>query len=278
MRSVIEYQDYRKFMQDFYDEKKRTSAFSWREFASRAGYTSPVFLKLVCEGKNGLPKKKIPIVGAAMDLAGYELDYFANLVVFNQGRRDADRKKAYENMKAIAADHKVTILGNDLYDYFSNWFNPIIRELAPTMPGASPYELAKSIIPDITSSQVENSLKFLVKAGLLRLKNDGRFAMAEKSISSGNPDISSLAIRNFHKEMGTLALDSIENIPVDQRNFSSLTLGLTRNAYEEILKELAEFRRRVVAIATKSTDMDQVYQMNFQLFPLTRTRNDNEEA
>jgi len=264
-------------MQDFYDEKKRTSAFSWREFASRAGYTSPVFLKLVCEGKNGLPQKKIPIVGAAMDLAGYELDYFKNLVIFNQGRRDADRKNAYEKMKAIAADHQVKTLSNDLYDYFSSWINPIVRELAPIMPGATHTEIAKRFIPEVTVSQIEKSLEFLVGAGLLRRKPGGTYSMVEKSISSGNMDISSLAIRNFHKEMGNLALDSIENVPVDQRNFSSLTLGLTRSAYEEILKELSEFRRRAVAIATKSSDTEEVYQMNFQLFPLTRTKENEDE-
>lgn len=63
MKSILEYLDYRKFMQDFYSEKKRTSAFSWRDFAARAGYSSPVYLKLVSEGKNGLNRKVVCRVG-----------------------------------------------------------------------------------------------------------------------------------------------------------------------------------------------------------------------
>lgn len=278
MRSVIEYQDYRRFMQDFYDEKKRTSAFSWREFAARAGYASPVFLKLVCDGKNGLPKKKIRVVGAAMDLAGYELDYFQNLVTFNQGRRDSDRKKALEEMQAIAGDHKVNVLGKDLYDYFSSWINPVVRELAPLMPNALPGEMAKLCVHEVTAAQVEKSLRFLVGAEMLRRDSDGKFIMSEKSVSSGSLEISSLAIRNFHKEMGALAMESIEKVPVDQRNFSALTLGLTHEAYEEILTELAEFRRKVVAIATKSSTTERVYQMNFQLFPLTLPKDKKDES
>ena len=36
VKDIIEYTDYRKFIQDYYDERKRCSAFSWREFAQAA--------------------------------------------------------------------------------------------------------------------------------------------------------------------------------------------------------------------------------------------------
>ena len=42
MKPITEYKDYRKFMQDFYDERKRTGAFSWREFSKLAGFASPI--------------------------------------------------------------------------------------------------------------------------------------------------------------------------------------------------------------------------------------------
>ena len=51
MKPITEYQDYRLYMQDYYDEKKRLSAFSWRDFSHAAGFSSPTYLKLVCEGK-----------------------------------------------------------------------------------------------------------------------------------------------------------------------------------------------------------------------------------
>ena len=47
MKAIIEYTDYRKFMQDYYDERKRSSAFTWREFAQNAGFASAIFLKYV---------------------------------------------------------------------------------------------------------------------------------------------------------------------------------------------------------------------------------------
>ena len=47
MKEIIEYTDYRKFIQDYYDERKRSSAFTWRDFARVAGFSSAVYLKYV---------------------------------------------------------------------------------------------------------------------------------------------------------------------------------------------------------------------------------------
>ena len=80
MKSVTEYEDYRIYMQDYYNEKKRLSSFSWREFARASGFTSPTYLKLVCEGKTRLSPQGAEKVGNAMELAGFELEYFKSMV------------------------------------------------------------------------------------------------------------------------------------------------------------------------------------------------------
>jgi len=278
MKSILEYLDYRKFMQDFYAEKKRTAAFSWRDFAARAGYSSPVFLKLVCDGKNGLSRKVVCRVGEAMNLAGYELDYFKNLVEFNQAKRDADRKAAYENMRAIAKEHKVGAIDDAHYSYFSSWVYPTIRELAPTMGCAESAEMAKLCVPKVSAAEVENAVRFLMDNGMLKVDANGKYEMTEKSIATGPIPVASLAIRNFHRQMSTLALDTLDTIPTSERNFSTLTLGLSKNSYEQILKELEEFRRKVVAITTNDNESDRVYQMNFQLFPLTYSKEEKDET
>ena len=76
MKPVTEYQDYRVYMQDYYNERKRVSSFSWREFTRASGFTSPTYLKLVCEGKTRLSPLGADKVGSAMHLAGFELEYF----------------------------------------------------------------------------------------------------------------------------------------------------------------------------------------------------------
>ena len=87
MKPILEYKDYRLYIQDYYDERKRLGAFSWREFCKSAGFTSPNFLQLVCKGESKLGKPKIENVANAMGLVGYEKDYFRGIVAFGNAKK-----------------------------------------------------------------------------------------------------------------------------------------------------------------------------------------------
>ena len=168
MKPIIEYESYRAYMQDFYDQRKRCSAFSWREFSRLAGFSSPIYLKLVCEGKSNLSQIGVERVAVAMGLAGYELVYFRSLVAFDQAKKDADKKRAYEGMMEIANAHKVRVLDNIAFAFYESWKNSVLRELAANMPGAKPSDLAHLCYQKISAEEVKDTLAFLVKAGLLK--------------------------------------------------------------------------------------------------------------
>ena len=77
MAPIIEYIDYRKYIRDFYVERKAGRfGFSWGAFAKLAGFSSPVFLQYVCEGKKNLSETTAPQVATAMGLVGYEVNFF----------------------------------------------------------------------------------------------------------------------------------------------------------------------------------------------------------
>ena len=82
MKPITEYEDYRLYLRDFYEERKKTSVFSWREFAKLAGFSSSGYLKLVCDGKTRLSKIGAVKVAPAMGLAGFQADYFCLMVEF----------------------------------------------------------------------------------------------------------------------------------------------------------------------------------------------------
>ena len=49
-----------------------------------------------------------------------------------------------------------------------------------------------------------------------------------------------------------------------------MTLGVSEVAFQKIVKEIADFRRRIGAIVMDDTGAERVYRMNVQLFPLTK--------
>ena len=269
MKDILEYTSYRQYIADYYADKKAKSAFTWQELTRAAGFSSPVHLKYASEGKLNLSDAAALRVAQAMHLAGYEQDYFCEMVKFDNAKTDAEKKDAFGKMLSIADSVKAKIIEGDSFRYFESWKNPVLRELAPAMPGAKPLALARACRPEITAAEVTETLNFLVKAGLLQKDKDGNYKQTERGVTTGSMEVTPIAVREMHRQMGEFALEAIEGVAQDKRHFSGLTLGITRDAYEKIVQETAEFRKRVITIATQDSGMDEVYRLNVQLFPMT---------
>ena len=69
-------------------------------------------------------------------------------------------------------------------------------------------------------------------------------------------------------------------LPKDERNFSGVTMGVSKETYDRIVNLLDEFRSKIIAIAAEDKNIEQVYRLNLQLFPLTKNikENKNEKA
>ena len=277
MKEIIEYTDYRKFIQDYYDERKRCSAFSWHAFAQKAGFSSDVYLKYVCEGKKNLSVGSAGSVANAMGLVGFEYDYFVLMVSYAHAKSNEAKKAAFEERCALANAHKVRVLGDEEFKYFKSWKNSVIRELAPHMPGAKPLEIAHACKQKISAAEVSETLDFLVKANLLKKDKSGNYQQTDKAIKMAPVEAVPLAARDLQRQMGEFAIKAID-LPISERVMSGYTLGLTRRAYERIKKETEDYYRRVVAIATEEDETEQVYRLNVQLFPLSErleSKNEN---
>jgi len=272
MKDVFEYMGYRQYIADFYAERKVKSAFTWREFARMAGFSSSVHLKYVSEGRFNLGEDAAERVAKAMGLSGNRLEYFRAMVELDHAKTDAEKKAAYGKMISIAEAHKAKVLEGDSFRFFSDWKNPVIRELAPAMPGAKPLALVHACREKITAAEVSETLNFLVKAGLLQKDDAGNYAQTEKSVTTGPMEVTPVAVRGMHRQMGEFALNAIEGVPQNERHFSGITLGVTHEAYDEIVQVIAECRKKVIAIATKDPAIDEVYRLNMQLFPLTNIK------
>ena len=269
MGPIIEYTDYRKAILDYYQERKRVSAFTWRDFAAKAGFASAVYLKYVGEGKKNLSAAGALQTAQAMGLDGYERDYFGLLVEYAHAKSDDAKREIFAKICALADSHRVKIVGKDDFKFFSSWKNIVLREIAPAMPGAKPLELAKKCKAAITAAEVTEILNFLSKSGLLERDSDGTYRQTNRALFMNAFDVKALAAQDLQVQMGRLAVDAVRHMPKVERNVSGLTLGLTERSRERIEREIVEFRRRIMAITTGDAETEQVFRLNLQLFPLS---------
>lgn len=266
----MQYENFRAYIQDFYSEHRDRFGFTWRQFAKAAGYSSPVFLKLVSEGKSNLSEAGIERTASAMGLVGGDLLYFRCLVNFNQQKKAAVKKEFYDEMRSIASKSRVSLVGEDQYEYFSSWRNPVLRELADSLNDLNPADYASLFIEKTTPDQVKKSLKTLVKTGLVKQTASKSYKKKTPALTTGNLDVASLTVREMHRQMGELAIKSLDQVDPKDRDFSGLTFGVTNKAVERIKAEIADFRRRMMSIIIEDKGFDQVLRLNMQLFPLTK--------
>ena len=278
MKDVLEYTGYRQYIADFYAERKVKSAFTWREFARMAGFSSSVHLKYVSEGRFNLGEDAVERVAKAMGLSGNRLEYFRAMVEFDHAVTDNIKKEIFERMLSIAKQSNAKVIEGDAFRYFDSWKNPVLRELAPAMPGAKPLALAKACRPKVTAAEVSESLNFLVKANLLLKDANGNYVQTDKFVTTGPMEAAPVAIRGLHRQMGEIALDTIEGVPQNERHFSGVTLGITRKAYDKIVAELDACRRKIIEIATAEDETDEVYRLNLQFFPMTNKQSLNKKG
>lgn len=270
MKPVTEYMDYREYIRDYYTERK-TFGFSWNAFASSAGFSSPVFLQYVCEAKKNLSEKTASQVASAMGLVGYEVDFFELLVAYGNAKDDKSKKAVLGRISVFAETHRVRVTGADEYEFFKSWKNSVVREIAPALPGATHKQLSIASRRRIPTVEIAKILDFLLQSGYLEVDENGCYHQVNRSLkmSGVQNTIRKSVARDLQRQMTELALDALEKEPAENRNMTGVTLGITRDKYAQIVQELAECRRRIVAIAASDDATEEVYRLNMQLFPLT---------
>lgn len=271
MDTIYTYIDYRKFLRDYYNSKKSgIRRFSYRSFSEKAGFTSPNFIKLVIDGKKNLGKESVPKICSAMELKKNEIEYFSYLVFFNQAKTAIDKNYYFGLLSSLRTPKNVQKLDFKQCEYFNNWYNTIVRELisGKKVTGVDYTTIAQLIQPEILPSQVKKSIALLKELSLVTIEND-TFVQSSPLLET-EWEIQSLAIRNYHKKMIELAANSVEDIPVDKRNISGITGKVSQKGYAKVKNRIAEFREELMQILSEDEEVDQVYQINFQIFPVSK--------
>jgi uncharacterized protein (TIGR02147 family) len=81
-------------------------------------------------------------------------------------------------------------------------------------------------------------------------------------ISTGS-EVESLAVRDLHIQMASLAQEAIKNISKQERDVSGLTMGVSQGTYSKIIDELKNFRERIIRIIAEDT----LKELSFTLTP-----------
>jgi uncharacterized protein (TIGR02147 family) len=269
--NIFEYMSYRAFLRDYYTRAKdNVSRFSFRRFSELAGFRSSNFIKLVMDGDRNLGEESIEPLCDAMGLDRAQTRFFHNLVAFEQAGDPEGRNAAYRKLSASKHFLAARPIDHGMFEYLSQWYNPAIRELAGRADFvADPAWIAPRLLPAVTEEQAAEALALLFELGMLVREEGGRVTRGEPSMTTGH-EIGALAIGNYHRQMMARAADAILSVPREQRDISALTVTVRPDQVQDLKGHIHAVRERLLEYGDATTDGEVVYQLNIQLFPLTR--------
>lgn len=270
--NVFTYMDYRKFLQDWYHAAKKSRApISFREFSKRAGLKSTGYLKLVMEGARNLSPESLDQFIVALDLQKQEQDFFRNLVHYNQANASDEKNVHYQRLVRSRKFQELRPITREQYDYYADWYHPVVRELVVSHQfDGTPESIAAQIFPTITAAQVEKSIQLLHTLGFIEKTAKHRWKQSSSIVSTG-AEVASHVVFSYQKNLLDLAKEVLEHLPTQERDVSTMTLGIVADRIPELKKMIQNFRRDVLKLVALDTNVDQVVQLNLQLFPLTKS-------
>ncbi|SMG30239.1 TIGR02147 family protein [Fibrobacter sp. UWB13] len=267
---VLQYTNYRVYLRDYYEFKKKTvSAFSLRFFAEKAGLSSHAHLKLTIDGKRNITKNTVVKLIHGLGLDGQRAAYFESLVFFNQAQTDADKQVYYAQLLKASPRSKLHKMDAAQFRIFREWHHSAILEMVALKDFRPiPDWISKRLGGLITPAQVTESLKLLVELGLL-VKTANGYRQRDPLITTDD-EVQDLMVKMYHLQMLKLSADMLSALPGPQRDVSALTFSIKREDFPNLKKHLQLMRKELLDFSAKAGEGEDVVQINIQLYPLTR--------
>lgn len=270
--SVFDYFNYRSYLEDYYQYRKSLNPkFSHRYFARKAGYNSSGLYLLLTRGKQNLTPAYLPKFAKAMELDAREEEYFRLMVDFTHAGTSEAKQAILDRMVELLPPGAKE-LRREQADYYRSWKNVAVREALSVVDIRDNYaDLASFISPPLSIRQARASLRLLASLGLIKKTSRG-YWRATDAVLASTPETAPLHVRGFQKAMMDLAKDALDQYPKGERNICCSTFSISRQGMDRLNLKVARFLRDIEDLVRSDEKEDQVFQLNLQLFPLSRRK------
>jgi uncharacterized protein (TIGR02147 family) len=265
---IFEFLDFRVFLRACYASRKQENrSFSYRYYAGKLGVDSGTFSRIM-NGERNLDPDMAGKLARIFGLNDQEREYFEALVLFGQAKSLSEKTPFLERVFRLRGS-RANPLEERQFAFYREWFHLAIRELLHFYPFDGNYKkLAKMVRPAIRTVEAKRTIRLLLDIGLVKLDDTGRLSLTDTLITSGD-SIRAVFLNNLHLSMAELAHRALPQVDPVERDFSGLTFSLSPQGFAKVKDRTREFRRELLEIAQHDKDVECVYRMNLQLFPVS---------
>jgi uncharacterized protein (TIGR02147 family) len=269
LENIFSYYDYRKFLDDFYREKKlKDSFFSLRYMSRKIGIDHGLIVKIL-QGQRHISAPKIPAFVGLLELDKHKAGYFELLVLYGKATTDREIKNYFEKILAFSevSSRRVDV---DKYEFYRRWYYTAVREIINIQPFKGNFTwLGRMLEPQITTAEARKAVRLLERLAFIKKNDQGIYQQTVKFITTDDT-WRSIAISTFQKEALALAGAALESIPKEERDISTVTMTLDDDGFIKARDRIRLLQKELINIASTCGRVNRVYQVNLAFFPLSK--------
>jgi len=247
-----------KLLKDEFSQRQRKNpSYSLRSFAQQLGFSAGTVSSLLNSKRTLTPKTAQKLV-ERLSLSPLKKEIFKTSV----------KNDYYSRLGLTPEEYSTTVLDEEAhYRIIAEWEHYAILTLMELKSFRSnPSWIGEKL--GIPTARVEQTLERLLAEKLIKKDKKGNYARTFEKLSTSE-DISSQALKEAHHEELQLAREKLYAVSVEDRDFSSVTLALSKKRLQEAKEKIRLFRKEMMALL-KDDDADEVYQLQIQFYPFTQ--------
>lgn len=235
---------------------KRNPRFSLRSFALVLDMDSSTVSQLI-SGKRKASKK---VISKICERLSADQSLLTKFLVQEQRNSQGDSK-----LKMSQTDYQ--LLNEDAIAVLSNWYYFAILEIVNVDHFQSSYTWIANRL-GLTTPEIKIAVERLTRLNLLSVES-GKIKRTEKFLTTYAPGQTSKAQKEFQKQVLDMALEAIDEVPIELRDMSNMTMAIDIDKIPEARKMITKFRRELSDFL-EDGERTQVFQLAVQLYPISK--------
>jgi uncharacterized protein (TIGR02147 family) len=274
--NIYEYDDFRLFLRDCYTEKiSKEPAYSYRKFASAAGFTNPGFLNDVIRGKRKLSIDAVEKMVTVFAFHSKEADFFRLLVQYRQEKDETRRQEIYKQIVFRRNRSAFSRINPALSKYYQDYRYPLLRAAIMSKDFRGDYEsLGNFLDPSIPAALIKKYIRDLCDWGIIKQDSDGRYRATEQFVEP--PSTLKDLIKQINREWIIQSIEPLMKLPSEKRHVSTMLLSVSSETQKKIAEKIEQFRDDIWGLVREESGTpDRIMQLNLQYFPKSREGTEN---
>lgn len=274
MNNIQQFTDYRTFLTAYVQETKRAKpSWSYGAWAQSLGLKTTSSITKIMQGQREPGPEVTEKLIKYFHFNQKQAQYFRDLVRLQKIKNDP--RLSVLLMQKMGKDHpdaSLRIMDDKVFLTISNWYFLALRELCRARYfKEEPEWISQQFHFKVTSRDISQAIKALLDIQLLKRDKQGRLKIVDGRIDT-TTDIASEAIKLYHEQMLTHAREAIRKFSTREREITSTSLLMSSKNIGKAKTLIREFRDNFEKLMEEDSG-DQVYQIQIQLFPLTKEGN-----